>query len=349
MKGAVFAYTRRGLDLAVRLRACLPDWEIAAYAPERLAGGAFAPIPNPSEAFYGEQFREQDALVFVGACGIAVRCIAPHVRDKRTDPAVLCVDETGSFVIPLLSGHIGGANALAAELAAVLGATAAVTTATDVNGRFSVDAWAAERGFVIGDMAAAKAVSAAILERDIPLDTPLPVLGQLPPGLVRGDSGELGIYIGWDTRCPFARTLRLIPKSLCLGLGCRKGISAAAVAEAVDAVLTQAELDPRAVRRAASIDLKAGEAGLLEFCRSHGLPIAFYTPEELQAVPGDFTPSAFVEQVTGVDNVCERAALLGADRLLVRKTVRNGVTVAVAAEKTEVRFGEAACGGHRPG
>ena len=88
-----------------------------------------------------------------------------------------------------------------------------------------------------------------------------------------------------------------------------------------------------------SIDLKRDEPGLLDFCREQGWPAVFYAAGELAAVEGDFTPSAFVRSVTGVDNVCERAALLGAEKLIVRKTARNGVTVAAAVEHWEVRFG----------
>ena len=162
MKTAVFAFSRRGCATARRAAAALGA--AALYAPARLEAEGFAPIAPPLADFAGAVFRQVDAMVFVGACGIAVRAIAPHVRDKRTDPAVLAVDETARFVIPLLSGHIGGANALARRLGEALGAVPAVTTATDVNGRFSVDTWAAEKGLFIDGMAQAKAVSAAILE-----------------------------------------------------------------------------------------------------------------------------------------------------------------------------------------
>ncbi len=339
MKAALFAYSRRGCALARRLLAAFPDWEAEAYAPARFGEGGFREIPQPSKPFYGDLFGRMDALVFVGAAGIAVREIAPHVRSKKTDPAVLSLDEGGQFVIPLLSGHIGGANALALRVAAALGAAAAVTTATDVNRRFSVDAWATENGFLLSSMAAAKAVSAAILEGDVPMLCDLPLASGLPSGVVPGESGEVGIYLGWEKKEPFRTTLRLIPRCLHLGLGCRRGAPAEAVAEAVDTVLREHAIDPLAVKCAASIDLKKDEEGLLAFCEGRGIPVSFYPAEALRAVPGDFTPSAFVASVTGVDNVCERAALLGADRLIVKKTAWNGVTVALAAEKTEVRFG----------
>ncbi len=338
MKLAVFAYSRKGLAMARRVLAAFPEAEKEAYAPARFAEPDFLPVGQPSAPFYGEIFRRSDAMIFVGAAGIAVREIAPHVRSKQTDPAVVSLDELGTFVIPLLSGHIGGANALAVRLAEAIGATPAVTTATDVNRRFSVDTWATEQGLRIGSMAAAKAVSAAILERDVPLLTDLPVTTPLAPGLVRGDSGSVGIYIGWEKREPFETTLRLVPRILHLGLGCRRGIEEAAVREAVERVLEAQDIDPAAIRCAASIDLKKDERGLLDYCEAMGWPLEFYPAETLRAVPGDFTPSAFVQKVTGVDNVCERSALLGAERLIVKKTALNGVTVALAAEKTEVRF-----------
>ena len=148
---------------------------------------------------------DRDALIFVGAAGIAVRAIAPHAASKRSDPAVLCVDEAGQFVIPLLSGHIGGANRLARTVAAALDATPVITTATDVNGRFSVDAWAAENGMAITSMALAKRVSAEILTRDIPFFR-MPGPEPLAEGLAWSDAGELGVCVSIrDIRAPLTR------------------------------------------------------------------------------------------------------------------------------------------------
>lgn len=339
MKTAIFAYSRKGCETARKIAALCDASQTECFAPERLENEGFAPVGKPSRAFYGKLFGERDALIFVGSCGIAVREIAPHVKDKRLDPAVLCVDELGHFVIPVLSGHIGGANALASRIAEKLGAVAVITTATDINRKFSVDAWAAENGFVIGSMRCAKAVSAAILERDIPLYCALPMVSGYPRGTVAGQSGSLGISVGWETRDLFADTLHLIPKVLHVGIGCRKGTPKEAIAQAVENTFSENGIDLRAVACAASIDLKAEEAGLLAYCAEKNWPIRFYSAEELQEAKGDFTPSAFVQSVTGVDNVCERSAVMGADRLIVRKTAGNGVTVAVAAEKLEVSFG----------
>lgn len=340
MKAAVFAFSRQGCDTAGRLRRLLEGEgaQCRAYTMEKFAAPGFDAIQPPLNRFTGPVFAWADAMIFVGACGIAVRAIAPHVRDKRTDPAVLVADERGQFVISLLSGHIGGANDLAQRLASALGATAVVTTATDVNQKFSVDAWAARQGLAIGSMRAAKAVSAAILEGPVPLCSDFPVTTALPSGVAPGESGAVGICVSWRKRSPFEETLLLVPPVLHLGVGCRRGTGAQTIQKAVDRVLAEHGIHPRAVRAVASIDLKADEAGLLEFCQQNNWPVSFYTAEELLAVEGEFTPSEFVRGVTGVDNVCERAALKGADTLLVKKTAGDGVTVAVAAENWEVRF-----------
>ena len=337
MKTAVLAFSARGCETAEKIAACLP--ECRKFTVLRLLREGFSAIPSPSGPFYGELFSEAEALIFVGACGIAVRSIAPFVKSKCTDPAVLAVDEGGQYVIPLLSGHIGGANALSRKLAQQLGAVAVVTTATDCSHKFSVDAWAAANACAISDMGLAKAVSAAILERDLPLYSDFPVQGDYPSGIFPADRGELGVCISSNEKKPFFRTLNLIPRRLHLGIGCRKGTPAEKIAQAVDTVLAEWKLDPRGLRGVYSIDLKREEAGLLSFCAQRGLPGIFYSAQQLNEVEGEFTPSEFVRSITGTDNVCERAALREADTLLVRKTALDGVTVAVAAEEMEVRFG----------
>ena len=332
----LFAYSRKGIETARRIGGALGG-ELRFYTAERLAGEDFRPIPKPSAPLYEQAFGTSEALVFVSSCGIAVRSVAPYVKSKTTDPAVIVSDETGRFVISLLSGHLGGANALAERIAAAIGAVPVITTATDSNGRFSVDSWAKTHGFAISDMGMAKEVSAAVLEGDVPIKSDFYVKGELPAGLRTGEGGT-GICFTYRTDEPFERTLRLIPKCVTLGIGCRRGTPKEAIANAVGSALAENGIDPKAVKSAASIDLKKDEAGLKEYCRENGLPISFYTAEELDAVKGDFTPSGFVKSVTGVDNVCERAAMICADELIIRKTAANGVTVAAALKKTEVRF-----------
>jgi cobalt-precorrin 5A hydrolase len=337
VRGAVFAFTERGKTTARRVADHL-DGEIDLYAPPRLAGEGFATYEGSLPGFVGGLF-DREALIFVGAAGIALRAVAPYVASKKSDPAVLCMDEAARYVIPLLSGHIGGANALARRLAAALDAIPIITTATDVNGRFSVDAWATEQGMAITSMVLAKRVSAEILVRDIPFWSEADRPDTLAGGLVWSDSGELGICASVHDVKPFANTLLLVPRVLHIGVGCRRGTPAEAIEAAILKILAEYKLRPEAVARVASIDVKANEAGLLECCRSHGWPIRFYSAAQLNAVQGSFSKSEFVKNTVGVDNVCERAAAASGGEIIVKKTAMNGVTAAVAEMKWGIEFG----------
>lgn len=337
MNAVLFAFTQRGKATARRIDEALGGG-CALRCPARLAGDGFDAYAGGLPEYTGGVF-DKDALIFVGAAGIAVRAIAPHAASKRSDPAVLCVDEAAQFVIPLLSGHIGGANALARRLASALHATAVITTATDVNGRFSVDAWAAEHGLAIISMALAKRVSAEILTHDVPFWSDADRPGRLPEGLIWADAGPLGICVSVRDLKPFEDTLLLVPRALHLGLGCRRGTPAEAVAAAIRKALSENNLRAEAVAEVASIDVKADEAGLVACCEAHGWPTAFYSADRLNAVPGAFSKSEFVRSTVGVDNVCERAAAAQGGRLIVRKTALNGVTVAVAEMKWGIEFG----------
>ena len=336
MKLAVFAFTRQGCQTARKAAGAMEAGQCRMFAPDKFEQTAFEPYQPPLADFVGKQFSWADAILFVGSTGMAVRGIAPWVRDKKADPAVLVTDEQGKFVISLLSGHIGGANRLTLALAEALGAVPVITTATDVNRKFSVDAWAAQRGLTIGSMEAAKAVSAAILEGDVPLVCDYPIGSPLPGGVIPGSRGPVGIYIGWRDFSPFDITLRLIPKVLNLGIGCRRGIPEEKIAAAVEQALGPIPME--AVAKVVSIDLKQDEAGLLAFCANRKLPAVFYSAEELNRVPGHFPASERVKKVTGVDNVCQRAAMVDGKKCILEKRAMDGVTVALAEIEWEAVF-----------
>lgn len=326
-RAAILHYTDRGAETARRIAAALDkEWAVEIHR---------------SKCDVGELFARMDALIFVGACGIAVRAIAPHLRGKTTDPAVIVADERGLNVISLLSGHIGGANECTRQIAAAIGANPVITTATDVNQRFAVDEWAARNGLRIQSMQAAKRFAMEILRQDLPLASDFPVQGALPSGVVWGEVGDCGLLISCKDRAPFEATLQLIPKILHLGVGCKRDTSEEKIEDAVRAALESAQLRPEAIRALASIDVKQDEAGLLAFAAQRQIPAQFYGAAELAALEGDFSASAFVRSAVGVDNVCERAAMRSAGahaKLIVKKTCLHGVTVAVAQEEWSVCF-----------
>lgn len=337
MKTAVFCFSENGAALAKRICELLSLPYSDVHTIEKFALPHGFTAHKSVCADMGELFHSHDALIFICACGIAVRDIAPYLKNKTVDPAVLVLDDTGRFVIPILSGHIGGANRLAVDLAERLGATPVITTATDRASRFSCDAWAAEHNCAISSMRVAKDISAAILNEDISLSSEFVLPEILPCGLNRNDS-DIGIYIGIHSITPYKTTLRLIPRIVTLGIGCRRGVSRETISAAVRSVLEDANIDLCAVERVASIDKKSDEVGLLEFVEVSGLPIEFYSADELLKVEGEFSESEFVRSTVGVGNVCERSALYRGGRIIINKTARDGVTVAAAIRNWRIEF-----------
>lgn len=336
MRCAVISLTEAGRQLSCRVAELLPGTERYCFYKHTDAGAeSFTDL----SALTGALFARCDAILFIGACGIAVRMIAPHLRSKASDPAVLVLDAQGKYVISLLSGHIGGANALAGRLADALGAQAVITTATDIGGVFSPDSFAVENDLLVADLAAAKEIAAAALSGEpIGLVSDYPYQN-LPPELTEDTRTRTGLYIGTREILPFPVTLRLVPKNLVLGIGCKRGTAADAISRAVDAALASAKLPAERIRTVSTIDRKADEPGLLTFCESRRFPLVTYTAQELMQTAGDFTPSAFVQNITGADNVCERSAVrCSGGTLLVRKTAVNGVTCAVAEQPVTLDF-----------
>ena len=443
---ACIAFTAQGERLAERVATAFVqapgDASLSRQSERWVASVARGSGPNKTDLSWWtcENFAHADALLFVGATGIAVRAIAPHVRSKTSDPAVLVMDADGTWVIPLLSGHIGGANRLALRIAELAEAQAVLTTATDVRGLWAVDEWATRCGLIIDNPGAIKTVSAKLLAGDtvrvctslscadespaqvelvgVPYDevegwsadviisalalsagpgagegsqgvtrtAGLPMRGEarlsLPDASAVGLSArdevmpaaagadEAGLPTQSEAR-PSASEyevdppgvagplpsgggsspLRLIPRIVRVGIGCRRGVSRQQVEAAWQAALAElatqkgAPLDERAICGVYSIDLKARESGLLAFCAAHDWPLTTYSAQELADVDGIFSSSSsFVREVTGVDNVCERAAQHGGAWPLLFKQVHDGVTISLAREDVSLSFGEPSAG-----
>lgn len=291
------------------------------------------------KACVDEYFEQVDAIVFVTASGIAVRSVAEHLTHKSKDPAIVCMDECSKHVISLVSGHAGGANALTQMLADVMWATPVITTATDVEGQFSIDDYAREHNLVVTDWAKAKAISAEVLATGAkPVWVDEAEVSQeeeknaceickeqkstgIDVGKIENDGceNEIGVQklqigshqvvITPQDVSVDAQTLQLIPRCIVAGVGCKKGIPVDKIEHAVQDAFAKAGLRMEALCAVVSIDLKKEEAGLLEFCETRNVPFETYAAEELQAVPGTYSASEFVSGVTGVDNVCERSAV----------------------------------------
>ncbi len=305
------AFTRAGAMLAASLAEKLGG---RAFVPERYLVPGAEPMTCSLSEWAEEWFSRADSLIFVSACGIAVRAVAPLVVRKDSDPAVLVMDEKGHHVISLLSGHIGGANELARRVAALTGGTPVITTATDINGLTAVDEWAVKNNCAIENLEAVKHVSGTVLD---------------------GASGGVGVAVTEQLQpAPWPVTLWLRPRNLVLGVGCKRNTQFETLLAAVEDFLDGAGVSPLSLSAVASIDIKKDERALAELADMYKVPFVTFSPDELKAADGRFTSSARVEAVTGVDNVCERAAVAESRGVLLRsKTVYTGITLALARRR----------------
>lgn len=350
MKLRIISFTKKGMEQSRTIQSLFLEEDVQLYTKCSSNSDRDAEIlyvQEPLEEWTRRQFEKGVAFVFIGACGIAVRAIAPCVQSKLHDSAVLVMDEQGQYVIPILSGHVGGANELANRIATKMGATAVITTATDLNQKFAVDLFAKKNHLHILNKDGIVKISAKVLEGDKVTcsiapkywsEEKLPAEWELEPyPPVR----KVGVLIS-DERI-YEADLKLIPKEYVIGVGCRKGKEADQIADFLERHLQAVGITEEQVLAVTSIDLKREEEGLLLWCRNRGIPFHTYSAEELKKVEGIFSQSDFVKRTTGVDNVCERAALKECGKegkLIYKKHAEDGMTIAVARMKRSVQFCE---------
>jgi cobalt-precorrin 5A hydrolase len=355
-KVAVIAITRNGARLGARIVGNMPRADLkvmARYADA--AGGVGEAFHVPIQQVLSEAFFRYDGLVLIMSLGAVVRLIAPLLKDKRVDPAVVVVDDAGRYAISALSGHLGGANRLAEEVAAVLGATPVITTASDANRTIAVDLLGREFGWTLEIDAFVTAASAAVVNGD-PVaiwqttgergwwryDGPLPANLKLVDTVdeILADSfgacllvTDLILEDRLLARLPHPVVYR--PKSLVAGVGCNRGTGADEIRQVVTKALEEAGLSPLSLAALATVDIKRDEEGMLEAASALAVPICFFTREELDGVECP-NPSEAVARWVGTRGVAEPAAVLASGgSLIVPKRKSGNVTVAIARKKFE--------------
>lgn len=284
-------------------------------------------------------FEKHLPLLFIGAAGIAVRTISDFVSNKLEDSPVLVMDEKGRFVIPLLSGHMGGANELATLISSRINTQSVVTTATDVEAKFAVDVFAKNNGLKIINKDGIKQISAKVLKNEklaVWVNPEICIKDKNVPECLsliteKNRPAYADIVIDLPRSVPLKEecTLQLVPRLYCAGLGCKKDKPFDELNQFLTANFAKTEL----LYAVASIDLKQNELGLMTLAQYHHVPFMTFSSEKLKQAEGSFSESEFVEKTTGVSNVCERAAVLCAgknSKLILKKIAENGMTLAVA-------------------
>lgn len=367
---AIFALTGNALQLAERIKKEIPAAEI--YRPGPSPGKEDNPLGHRSfseggfAACVAAVWPRCSQLVFIMAAGIVVRTIAPLLRGKKLDPAVVVLDEKGEFVISLLSGHWGGANDLARRIAACLNATPVITTATDVEGLPALDDLARKNGCILENGEDWKSIAMSLLEKKktalyctVEIEAVFPECVEKISSLEEIKESHRGLICIteheplWPDRpgipgipsvpgvsgpsisgVPDIPYVVLRPRNIIAGVGCRKGKSKEEICAALTQTLQASGISPHSLRSLATIDLKKEEKGLLEACADLGIPLLSFTACELQAVESRFKTSEFVKSRTGAGSVAEASAWLAASvpQLVAAKTCYSGITVALVKD-----------------
>lgn len=378
MKVSIISFTLKGIELSLKIKKAFSgetEEELCLYTKcshaekslterklteKNLAESGLSYVEQPLTEWTGEQMKKRRSLLFIGACGIAVRAIAPFLTDKLNDVPVLVMDEQGRFVIPVLAGHVGGANELAVSLAERMGSTPVITTATDLNHCFAVDLFARRNALHIVNKDGIAKVSSRILageevtmaveeghfreeEAGIPGEKRLLEEINVPEGIRLVSTESLADVLVAPASYGQGRLLTLRPKEYVIGIGCKRGKAAEQIDHFVHRVLKESDISMEQVATFASIDRKKDEEGILWMSSHYGIPFVTYSAEELQQVEGTFHASEFVKSQVGVDNVCERAALRfsGPDGILITgKQAEDGITAAIVKRRWSVSFDE---------
>lgn len=354
MKLAIISFTENGIKLSQTVAKSLSGSKVTLYTKcSRYTAEDLKVqwVKESLQVWTAQRMAEGDALLFVGACGIAVRAIAPNLTDKLHDVPVLVMDEEGQYVIPILSGHVGGANELARELADLIDARPVITTATDVQKKFAVDLFAKRNHLEIMNKDGIAKVSAkALAGRQLTIAVRAQNIECYHPKFceVREEDfteaenqllREANMHKHDWKVCGVEPPLRLVPyvknqqidivvsetpdnknaliwlrpKRYVVGMGCRKNKDTEELLDFYMKTLEKAMVEPGEVYALASIDKKRDEPGLLAISERMRIPFFTYTAEELNRVGACVHSSEFVKAQVGVDNVCERAALAGCE------------------------------------
>lgn len=363
-KTVIVAITKDGLKTALKLAKQFKE-HTDIFIAERLSQLVFEDKNIISKGFSVEImdggfipsaeriFKNYDKIILLMACGVAVRGIGPLAVDKRVDPAVVVADERGNFVISFLSGHLGGANRIAKEVAAITGGTAVITTASDLKGYIAVDSLSEKANWAIKDIHSAGRVTAELVDDEttgilidkdalkmLPDDTAEEILagGYMISEVDSKDSIQglkALVYVGWEKNEDYeyfkGEKTWLIPRDLILGLGCKKETHKDSLIKAYKNAIKKAGVQQERIRAIATIGLKAEEQEIRDFAKEMGLKLIIIQENEIAKVEYLFPASDFVKQTVGVSAVAEPCAYIatGEGTKILEKQAEDGITMAI--------------------
>ncbi len=338
---AIITLTEQGAKLASKL-----SQELSAdmYVPQNLSSIYPEALCFQSLAGYIQVlFQDYQGLIFIAATGLVVRIIAPYLKGKDIDPAIVVLDQYGQYVISLVSGHMGGANQLAKEIARITKGQAVITTASDNLGIKGIDTLALEQGLKIYNKSALKMINSALLKgARIQLYDPWSILKIEQSNSYHNiyefkqlTHNQPGVLVEFRKISSFDPKyhLRLLPKRLIVGIGCNTNTSSQEILELIKDTFDQYQLDLNCLKCLTSTSLKSEETGLRQAAKELGLPFRLVEHESLKEILVP-SPSQKVLKYMGVNSICEASAIVQAQHgsLLVPKTKSKNATLAVALD-----------------
>jgi len=277
-------------------------------------------------------FNKYDSLYFIMASGIVVRTIAPLLKSKDVDPAVIVSDEDGRFIVSLLSGHLGGANELSNLIAEKIDGIPVISTASDVSGSIAVDTISMKLKAHLEDLESAKDVTALVVNGE-KIELRLPK-NMIPfESNIKKETNASGVIVV-SNRLDLKIT-QIIPENIILGIGCRRDTPKQTIYEAIKISMKEANLNMKSIKHIATVDVKADEKGLLELSHELGKKLIVIDRDNIKLIQDRYEGSDFVEKTIGVRCVSAPVAYLSSNKtgkFLVEKRKYNGVTVSIYEE-----------------
>lgn len=324
MKLAVITVTEKGVRKGLKIKEKI-DCDV--FTISKFMKEKTLLIENGLQNFFEKNLLKYDTFLFITASGIAVRTIAPFIKSKDKDPAVLTMDEEGNFIISLLSGHLGGANEAAKILGEITGAVPVISTASDVSGKIAVDTIAMKINGKLESLESAKKVTSLIVAgKEVNIKVPENMENENPQGVIL-ISNRKNIEIA-----------KIIPQNIVVGIGCKKNKEAEKIIDAVKDSFEKLNLCEESIRVFATVDIKENEAGIIGTAEYFGKELKIISREDIQKIENNFETSQFVKKSIGVGAVSAPCAFIagkGRGKFLAEKLKYEGITISIFEEETK--------------
>lgn len=319
---AIITVTKNGVVLAKKIKDREENIDI--YTMKKFLEEGLFTIENSLAETVGNIFKKYYGIIFITAMGIAIRVISPYIQKKDIDPCVLVVDENGNFIIPILSGHLGGGNELSNEVAKKINALPLITTSSDISGKIAVDTLATKINGRLKDLESAKKVTSLIVAGEkVQIKVPENISDENPSGVIVVSNKE-NIEI-----------TQIIPKNIVIGIGCKKGSSKEKIIFAIKDILKELNISCKAIRIIGTVDVKKDEIGIIESARYFDVPLKIVQRDEIKKIQDRFEKSEFVEKTIGVTSVSAPCSILSSEKngkLLIEKKRYEGITLSIFQE-----------------